>query len=115
MGHHEEDSESAEGSHANGSESVAGEVQKGGAERTEAAVGEDAIADSSHAVLPHPEADVSPSRGVSLEVTRALSRGHEGGRRELTFRAVRLEGVKSAEPPMISGKAPATAFRTISE
>ena len=33
----------------------------------------------------------------------------------LTFRLVRFEGVRSAEPPMISGSAAAMAFKTSSE
>jgi hypothetical protein len=91
VGHHEQESKTAEGRHTEGAQSVASEVQKGRAEGTEPAMGEDAVADSDHAMLPHTEAKVSAARAVSLEISRALpwtGEARSGGVRHLQGRQI---------------------------
>mmetsp|Transcript_39885 Transcript_39885/g.109849 ORF Transcript_39885/g.109849 Transcript_39885/m.109849 type:complete len:242 (+) Transcript_39885:820-1545(+) len=59
---------------------VRGEVEERGAERDDAAVGTQPVADGCHRVLAHAEADVAPLGRRGLEVERAAELGQIGGR-----------------------------------
>jgi hypothetical protein len=78
VSHHHEDSKFAERGNSNGAQCVASKVQEGGTKWTEATVSKDAVTDRNHSVLPDAEADVSPSWGVSLEISGALQVGEVG-------------------------------------
>ena len=62
MCHHIYDSESTQSREAHAAHGISDEVEKGGAEGSESAVSEQAIADGRHAVLSHAEAHVSTCR-----------------------------------------------------
>ena len=82
-------------------------------------------------MFPHTEAHVASAWRASLEISRALNvmlnfknadvKNKEKKRelnvkyQNLTLRAVSVEGVRSAEPPINSGTASAIAFSTSSE
>jgi hypothetical protein len=48
------------------------EVEEGGAEGSDAAVSEDAVADGSHGVLAHSKSQVAAGGSLLLEITRTL-------------------------------------------
>mmetsp|Transcript_52255 Transcript_52255/g.111756 ORF Transcript_52255/g.111756 Transcript_52255/m.111756 type:complete len:297 (-) Transcript_52255:1048-1938(-) len=72
--------EVGEGRDAHRSRGVADEVEEGGAEWAQHAVGAHAVAERGHRVLAHAEADVAPLRRGGLEVERALELREVGGR-----------------------------------
>ena len=97
-------------------------VEESRAKRSETAVGEDAVTDGSHSVFSHTEADVAAGRSVTLEIARALSSAHirlvfdsEMPYVTRTLSAVRVLGVRSADPPISSGSRKANWLSTSSE
>ena len=72
MCHDVYDSESAEGRHPDRPQGVPQELQEGGTERADLAVGEQPVADGRHGMLTHSEADVSAQGRITLEVSGTL-------------------------------------------
>ena len=66
------DSESAQGRHPNRPHGISQELQKGGAERADEAMREQAVAYGGHGMLAHSEADVPAQRRITLEISGTL-------------------------------------------